>query len=122
MLQDAGYATCIAGKWQLNGINSKEEHADDPQRPRKTGFDQTFLWQVTNRPERYKNPQLDRNGKLQPVARGGFGPALVGDFICDFISANREQPFFVYYPMILPHSPYVPTPDSEGLGKRSAAR
>ena len=28
------------------------------------------------------------------------------------MEANRDRPFFAYYPMILVHSPFVPTPDS----------
>jgi arylsulfatase A len=31
----------------------------------------------------------------------------------DFISRHRNNPFFCYYPMILTHSPFVPTPDSK---------
>jgi len=34
------------------------------------------------------------------------------DFICDFIESHTNEPFFVYYPMNLPHCPFVPTPDS----------
>jgi arylsulfatase A len=30
----------------------------------------------------------------------------------DFISRNKDEQFFCYYPMILTHSPFVPTPDS----------
>ena len=25
---------------------------------------------------------------------------------------NKDQPFFIYYPMLLVHDPFVPTPDS----------
>ena len=30
----------------------------------------------------------------------------------EFISKNKDNPFFLYYPMILVHSPFVPTPAS----------
>ena len=38
---------------------------------------------------------------------------MVTDYLCDFIERNRDRPFLGYYPMILPHDPFRPTPDSE---------
>jgi arylsulfatase A len=103
ILKDAGYKTCIAGKWQLEG---------GFEGPRKFGFDEYCLWQLTRRPARYPNPGLEINGKEVDFTNGEYGPDLVSDFLCDFIERNKEGPFFAYYPMILPHSPFVPTPDS----------
>ena len=34
-------------------------------------------------------------------------------FVRDFITRHKDEPFFVYYPMMLTHSPYQPTPDSK---------
>ena len=54
LLKQAGYATCITGKWQLsNGFEG----------PAHFGFDEYCLWQLTRRPGRYKNPGLEINGK-----------------------------------------------------------
>ena len=25
---------------------------------------------------------------------------------------DKDRPFFLYYPMVLPHAPWIPTPDS----------
>jgi len=38
----------------------------------------------------------------------------MSDFVCDFIKRDRDKPFFVYYPTVLVHSPFVPTPDTIG--------
>ena len=38
---------------------------------------------------------------------------MVTDYLCDFIERNQDRPFLGYYPMILPHDPFRPTPDSE---------
>jgi arylsulfatase A-like enzyme len=35
------------------------------------------------------------------------------DFIEAFLKKHRDEPVFVYYPMALPHGPFVPTPLSE---------
>ena len=60
LFKQAGYATCVAGKWQLG----KELDS-----PRHFGFDESCLWQHfrTNKNEtghdtRYENPRLEING------------------------------------------------------------
>ena len=102
LLRDAGYRTGIAGKWQLDG------GFDGPSR---FGFDRYCLWQLTRRPSRYPNPGLEIDGREVDFKQGEFGPDLVSDYICKFIEENKVRPFFVYYPMMLPHWPFVPTPD-----------
>lgn len=110
-LKEAGYATCVAGKWQLG----KEKDS-----PQHFGFDQSLLWQHT-RPRtkedigkpydsRFSNPYLERNGVEENYTKGEFGPDLCADFVCEFIEANKDKPFLVYYPMILTHCPFIPVP------------
>ena len=103
LFKNAGYITGICGKWQLG----REVDA-----PRHFGFDESCLWQHTRRPPRYANPGLEYNGIEKDFTDGEYGPTLVNDFALDFITRHREQPFFLYYPMMLTHSPFQPTPDS----------
>ena len=103
VLRKAGYRTCVAGKWQLKG---------GVKGPRKFGFDRYCLWQLTRRPSRYPNPGLEIDGREMDFKNGEFGPDIVSDYACRFIEENKEGPFFLYYPMILTHWPFVPTPDS----------
>jgi arylsulfatase A len=102
--QKAGYATCMAGKWQLGR---------DPELPKKYGFDEYCLWQHLRRPPRYGNPGLEINGVEKDFKTGQYGPDLVNDYAIDFITRNKAKPFFLYYPMMLTHGPYQPTPDSD---------
>ena len=104
VLKQAGYKTCIAGKWQLKGGFDG---------PTKFGFDEYCLWQLTRRPNRYPNPGLEINGKEVDFKQGQYGPDIVSDYLCDFIERNKEGPFLAYYPMMLPHWPFEPTPDSK---------
>jgi arylsulfatase A len=104
LLKTAGYATCIAGKWQLG---------QDVDLPKKFGFDESCLWQHTRRPPRYANPGLEINGVEKDYTNGEYGPDLVNDFALDFIARKKDGPFFLYYPMMLTHAPYQPTPDSK---------
>jgi arylsulfatase A-like enzyme len=103
LLKDAGYATGIAGKWQLGRAKGL---------PRRLGFDEACLWQHTRRPPRYANPGLEYDGEERDFSSGEYGPDLVNDFALDFIARHKEGPFFLYYPMMLTHGPFQPTPDS----------
>lgn len=102
-LKAAGYATCIAGKWQLG---------QGRELPKKFGFDESCLWQHTRRPPRYANPGLEINGVEKDYINGEYGPDLVSDYALDFITRKKDGPFFLYYPMMLTHAPYQATPDS----------
>ena len=103
ILKNAGYATAICGKWQLG------HEIDSPQH---FGFEESCLWQQTRRPPRYANPGLEYNGVEKDFTMGEYGPELVNDFALGFIEKNKGKPFFLYYPMILTHNPFQPTPDS----------
>jgi len=103
LFQQAGYATCMTGKWQLGR---------DLGQPKKYGFDEYCLWQHTRRPSRYANPGLEINGVEKDFTSGQYGPDVVNDYALDFIKRHKDKPFFLYYPMMLTHAPYDPTPDS----------
>jgi arylsulfatase A len=102
LLRDAGYKTAIGGKWQLEGGYEAPGHF---------GFDRYCLWQLNRKPSRYPNPGFEIDGKQVDYKNGEFGPDVVTDYLCKFMEENKDQPFFIYYPMMLPHWPFVPTPD-----------
>lgn len=103
LLKRSGYATGIAGKWQLGR---------DRDLPQKFGFDESCLWQHTRRPSRYKNPGLEIDGKEVDYTHGEYGPDIVNDWAIKFIERHKSGPFLLYYPMMLTHEPFEPTPDS----------
>ncbi len=109
LMQEAGYATCMAGKWHVKGVDA-----------RTMGFDRAM------RAENWKsywgtdNIWIDdrklKKGEAEELFPGlSYRPDMVVKFINDFIATNRDQPFFVYYPMFLVHHPEMPTPDSADL-------
>jgi len=108
----------IAGKWQLNGRSGNKKKwpgYDDNSRPFKAGFDEYCLWQLTELGSRFWDPLIEENGGMIPQEKlkGKYGPDYFTDYICNFIERNKAEPFFVYYPMVLVHSPFIHTPDSK---------
>ena len=115
LFKENGYKTAIVGKWQLNGIQYKIDGFNDNRRPNHFGFDEYCLWQLTKLKsdgERFANPLIEQNGEFLPRDEDAYGPDVVSDYAIEFIKKNKDNPFFIYYPMLLVHSPFVPTPDS----------
>lgn len=108
MLNDAGYATCWVGKWQLNGGDS---------RIRGAGFDKYLAFSPFNddgqRVHRYKDPKLYENGNYLPdsVTKGKYSEDMCFDYLSKFIDDNKQNSFFAVYATLLVGYPYVPTPD-----------
>ena len=116
MMKDAGYATAVAGKWQLH-------NGDRGTRAPESGFDIYCLWNYpgTTR-SRFWHPSLVRDGETMETTKEDYGPDILTDYLIDFISKNKSEPFFAYYPMLLVHSPFVATPDSNSDDRRSESK
>jgi len=114
--QEAGYATAIAGKWQL-GPNQKL--------PKHFGFDQYCLWQLDmprREGERYTKPLIDKDGEIVKTTDDDYGPDIFVNYMLDFIEKNKDKKFLAYYPMALVHDPFLPTPDSKSWKTDVAGR
>ncbi|MFI3330567.1 MAG: sulfatase-like hydrolase/transferase [Rikenellaceae bacterium] len=110
LMQQAGYKTCVAGKWQLNDFRIQPNAMND------VGFDEYFMWtggqsKHVDSNKRYWDPYI-HSKEGSKTYEGKFGPDLYNQFILDFITTNKKQPFYVYYPMILTHMPFTTTPHS----------
>jgi arylsulfatase A-like enzyme len=122
MLRDRGYKTAIVGKWQLS--------ERDFQAPFHFGFEEYLLWHFGTRingvqvpgsqGSRYWDPVFYHNGQLLPDTKGKFGPDVMADFVADYIHTHRDEPFFLYYPLVLPHDPWIEPPGYTPAGGFSA--
>lgn len=115
-LKQAGYKTMIGGKWQLLGAEHyKEQFRGKGSLPQNMGFDQHCLWQVDKLGDRFWNPKLTIDGEIVQFGKDDYGPDIVTNYILDFMDENHDgdAPMLIYYPMILVHNPFLPTPDSE---------
>lgn len=107
LAKEAGYTTCIAGKWQLGA---------DSRLPGVFGFDSYCLWQLSqsrDKGERYANVLYEEDGEIKPRDMDVYGPDVFADYLIGFMKKNKDKPFFAYYPMVLSHDPFFPTSDSE---------
>ena len=120
-MKEQGYDTCMSGKWQLQSYDPPDYPGSAKRRGtgmkiEDSGFDRLCMWHVAHTEDkgsRYADPRIHRDGELLDL-KGEFGPDVFVDYITDFLEEkkNSEKPFFIYYPMALPHWPMVPTPDS----------
>lgn len=121
-LQEAGYRTVVGGKWQLLGAEHySRQFRGKGTRPEDAGFDRHCLWQVESLGDRYWKPRLTIDGRTQDFGDDRYGPDIVTDYLLDFMTEHAEDdaPMFVYYPMILVHNPFLPTPRSSSKKNRN---
>jgi arylsulfatase A len=112
--REAGYRTAIAGKWQLGQFDQF------PDQPVEHGFDKYCMWTwqfAGKKSSRYYAPQIYRDGKLFDGKGSDFGPDFYSQFLLDFIDEHKSQPFFIYYPMALVHSPFIHPPGLDELAQ-----
>lgn len=118
LFQQAGYKTCIAGKWQFWSYNPpsfEPEWRGKGKRIEDAGFDAHCVWHAghtEDKGSRYGDPTIYTNGQLQKNLTGQYGDDIFGDFILKFVRQSSASPWFAYWPLALTHNPFVPSPDS----------
>ena len=122
ILKKAGYTTGAIGKWGLGGPDS-EGH------PNNQGFDHWFGYLCQRQAHNYYPTHLWRNNQKQvldneyfkahqklpkdkdpqdpasyePYSGKDYAPDLMGEDALDFIRKNKDKPFFLYFPTLIPH-------------------
>ena len=115
VFQELGYRTFAVGKWQLLGA----EHYPDEVRgtgstPQQAGFDHHALWQVEALGARHWAPTLTIDGTTRRFGADDYGPDIALEHALRWIDERGDAPFLLFWPMILPHDPFLAPPDSEG--------
>ena len=95
-LKQEGYTTAVVSKWHLN------DYIKQARVFRTFGFDQ---WMMSR-----SHISLGAVTDKEFVPTPGYHPEKLADFVVNFITENKDKPFFVYYPMHLVHYPFVATP------------
>jgi arylsulfatase A-like enzyme len=123
ILKQAGYVTGAFGKWGLGNPGSEGD-------PNNQGFDRFFgyncqrhahsyypsyLWSDDRRIELNNNPPVPGHASLAEdadpkdprsydVFKGtDYAPDHINQQALEFLQQNRDRPFFLYYPTVIPH-------------------
>ena len=99
VLQDAGYATAVFGKWDGGQLRRYL--------PLQRGFDEFYGFVNTGidyyTHERYGVPSMYRGNEPTTEDRGTYCTDLFRREALRFVRENRDQPFFLYLPFNAPH-------------------
>ena len=101
LLKDAGYQTCMAGKWHCN---SEFNNNKQPQ-PGEFGFDHWLATQNNASPSHQHPSNYVRNGEAVGLIED-FSCQIVVDETLDWLSkSDSDRPFFIYAAFHEPHEP-----------------
>jgi arylsulfatase A len=106
LLKKAGYATGAFGKWGLGAPGTDSE-------PLKMGFDHFYGYNCQRQAHHYY-PYFLWNDDQREMLWGNFGlerqefaPDLIHAKALSFVEANKDKPFFLFYPLVQPHAEMI---------------
>ncbi|MGC4233432.1 MAG: arylsulfatase [Niabella sp.] len=106
LFKQAGYATGAFGKWGLGAVGTEGD-------PNNQGFDEFYGFNSQALAHSYYPDFLCHNQEKVTLERNypdkkvDYAPELIHQQVMNFIDKNRDQPFFIYYPTIIPHAELI---------------
>ncbi|MEM9329279.1 MAG: arylsulfatase [Bacteroidota bacterium] len=103
MLQSEGYATGAFGKWGLGFPGSEGD-------PNRQGFDVFYGYNCQRLAHHYYPYYLWDNQRQDSLLAnrgkqtGTYAPEVIHGRALQFMEANRDHPFFLFYPTAIPHA------------------
>lgn len=110
-LQQNGYVTGAFGKWGLGMVGTSGD-------PILKGFDMFYGYNCQRQSHRYYPTHLWHNDKRIIISGNDltkktlYAPALIQEHTLKFIDDNKQKPFFLFVPTVLPHAELA-GPDDE---------
>ncbi|MDH5397447.1 MAG: arylsulfatase [Cyclobacteriaceae bacterium] len=110
ILKGAGYVTGAFGKWGLGGPGTEGE-------PGRQGIDHFFGYNCQRLAHNYYPFHLWDNFDKVMLAenegknKGVYAPELIHQKSLAFIEQNKDQPFFLFIPNVIPHAELVAPED-----------
>lgn len=115
MFKDNGYATACIGKWGMGMFDTTGS-------PLKLGFDHFFGYNCQRHAHSYFPTYLYRDDKrFELEGNDGktvgktYAQNLIADETINWVTANKDKPFFLFYAITLPHGRHEI--DSQGIYK-----
>jgi arylsulfatase A-like enzyme len=105
VLKTAGYVTSLTGKWSQFSLT-----------PGDFGFDDYITFQGSGdywSTEKKKAEKYIENGVNKTLDSLTYMPDLMHNHLVNFITTNKDKPFFLYYSMVHVHAVIQRTPDSK---------
>ena len=102
-LKEAGYVTGAFGKWGLGFPGSVGD-------PNNQGFDEFYGYNCQRMGHNYYPFHMWHNQeKIILEGNAGrktevYGPEIIHKQALNFLETNKDNPFFMYYPSIIPHA------------------
>lgn len=103
LLKDVGYTTGAFGKWGLGFPGSEGD-------PNKQGFDEFYGYNCQRIGHNYYPYHMWSNQEKiilkenEGRKEGTYGPDDIHEKALKFLNDNKDNPFFMYYPSIIPHA------------------
>lgn len=103
ILKENGYTTGVFGKWGLGYPGSEGD-------PNKQGFDEFFGYNDQTLAHNYYPYFLNHNQdtvwleKNAGSGKGTYAPIPIHEHALKFMEDNKDKPFFLYYPSVIPHA------------------
>ncbi len=103
MIKSAGYTTGVFGKWGLGYPGSEGA-------PENQGVDEFFGYNCQRLAHNYYPGHLWENTKKVILpgntgdAKNDYAPELIHEQALKFLDGNKDKPFFLFYPMVMPHA------------------
>lgn len=111
VMQDAGYKTGAFGKWGLGFIGTTGD-------PNNQGFDNFYGYNCQRYAHRYYPAHLWENDEKIVLEGNGwmkkttYAPDLIQEKTLAFLDENKDDPFFLFMPIVMPHAELA-IPDDE---------
>lgn len=99
ILKTAGYATACCGKWGMGMFDTTGS-------PLKTGFDHFFGYNCQRHAHNYFPEYLYDDDKRIDLKPKTYAQNLIQQDALGWIRKHKDQPFFFYYAITLPHAQY----------------
>ena len=103
MLRERGYTTGAFGKWGLGFVGTEGD-------PNLQGFDEFFGYNCQRLAHNYYPFHLWHNNEKillhenDSGKKGIYSTDLIHKAAIDFMTNNRDKPFFMFYPTVIPHA------------------
>jgi arylsulfatase A len=103
LLKEQGYVTGAFGKWGLGGVNSTGD-------PLSQGFDRFYGYNCQRHAHNLfpkylisDQEEVTLPGNTRGLTGPQYAPQCIADQMLNFVRDNKDEPFFLYYPTVLPH-------------------